>query len=380
MANIVLKDANGDRKIYSGVSTLKVKNEAGDSVEFKEKPRDYGKYVVRVIDYDGSILKEEWLNKGDVFVMPDEPTHDRLTFQEWVAPVDITDNTVTVGESDIIMGAIYTTKSGLSEFDITLTKVTGLNVTLNMNGTKDWGDGTSDTATSHTYADYGDYTITCDGTTMNASSSTGLFGQGSSVSTYNNSLINARLCSVQSINSYTFRGCRNLESLACSTDIKSFGYDSFTATRIRGFVCPNTITSIGDRAFESNALLSNLVLPNSNFSLGGSFLAQTFVEFLSIPENIRSLSSSGAFSDTKIRRITFPKTITSLGSFGSNPSYWREINFSLLETIPTLTSSMSNLNQLCKIYVPDLLYNQWIVATNWTSLANYIYKSSEMEV
>jgi hypothetical protein len=66
--------------------------------------------------------------------------------------------------------------SRLSEFDISGT----FTVTLNMDGTKDWGDGTSDTSTTHTYASAGDYTITCDGSTMTTSSSSGLFGQSSS--------------------------------------------------------------------------------------------------------------------------------------------------------------------------------------------------------
>ena len=35
-----------------------------------------------------------------------------------------------------------------------------------MAGTKNWGDGTSDATTSHTYSAIGDYTITCDGTTI----------------------------------------------------------------------------------------------------------------------------------------------------------------------------------------------------------------------
>ena len=96
-----------------------------------------GKYLVQVIDYDGTVLKSAKLNTGDTFTLPDTPTgRPRLTFQEWSSPVAITNNTITVGDSDITIGATYTTTSGLTEFDITLTEATGLKVTCNMTGTR----------------------------------------------------------------------------------------------------------------------------------------------------------------------------------------------------------------------------------------------------
>ena len=128
-----------------------------------------GQYKVRVIDYDGTIIKEENLNTGDTFTLPDAPIHDRLTFQEWVSTDTITGNTVTVADRDIQIGAIYKTTSGNTEFDIVLTKVTGLTVNLqNLTGMTsiNWGDGTTDSSLSHTYNDYGAYTIEVAGVTV----------------------------------------------------------------------------------------------------------------------------------------------------------------------------------------------------------------------
>ena len=165
-----------------------------------------GKYCIKVIDYDGTILKEDWLNTGDVFTLPNSPTnHERLTFQEWSSPVEITNNTITVGNSDITIGAVYKTASGLTEFDIELTKATGLDVVCNMEGNKDWGDGTTDSATTHTYTNYGRYMITCDGTSLptGTSSSSGMFS--SSSTEYNNYYIEVRLSElITSISDYVF--------------------------------------------------------------------------------------------------------------------------------------------------------------------------------
>ena len=122
-----------------------------------------GEYFVKVIDYDGTILKEAHLDTGDKFTLPNPPSHNGLVFQEWSCSQEIVDNTITITDNNVMVGAVYTTASGLSEFDIELTKVTGLDVTLNMNGTKDWGDGTSDNLNTHTYTNYGKYMINYSG-------------------------------------------------------------------------------------------------------------------------------------------------------------------------------------------------------------------------
>ena len=125
-----------------------------------------GNYTVKVIDYDGTVLMEKKGNTGDVIELPEAPTHDRLVFQKWSASRTVTDNKVTIGNDNVMVGATYTTASGQNEFDITVTKATGLTVTFNGSGVKDWGDGISDSETSHTYTAYGNYMIKWPGSSI----------------------------------------------------------------------------------------------------------------------------------------------------------------------------------------------------------------------
>ena len=55
-------------------------------------------------------------------------------------------------------------------------------------------------------------------------------------------------------------------------------------------------------------------------------------------------------------------------------------DFSQATAVPTLsnTSAFHAINKICKIVVPDNLYDQWIAATNWSTYADYIYKASEV--
>ena len=75
-------------------------------------------FLVQVIDYDGTVLKSERLEEGEGFTLPSQPSHTGLVFDGWSSPITITNNTVTVTNSDITIGPMFHTSSGLSEFDI----------------------------------------------------------------------------------------------------------------------------------------------------------------------------------------------------------------------------------------------------------------------
>lgn len=121
---------------------------------------------VNFYDYDGTLIdsytKDKFLTLTE---MPENSTHEGLIAQGW--NWDLIDAKNYVEEYGMLdIGQMYTTASGLCEFDIELTEKTGLNFTLWMDGTKNWGDGIIDTEKRHNYSSYGKYTITCDGTVM----------------------------------------------------------------------------------------------------------------------------------------------------------------------------------------------------------------------
>ena len=300
-----------------------------------------GDYTVKVIDYDGTVLLETKGNTGDVITLPTAPTHDKLVFQEWSASVSVTNNTVTIEDNDVMVGAVYKTASGQSEFDITLTKVTGLSVTLNMDdadASKEWGDGTSSTYlyTRHDYTAYGNYTIKCNGKEISTSNSAGIVGQSSS--TYNYYLTNTRLGRVTSIGDYAFQYCYSLPSISIPNSVTSIGNGAFYyCYSLTSISIPNSVTSIGTRAFQYCYSLTGLSIPNS---------------------------------------------VTSIGTYAFNNCYSiTKYDFSQHTSVPTLsnTNAFSKINGICKIIVPDSLYDSWIAATNWSTYADYIYKVSEVQ-
>ena len=359
------------------------KNKVVDVAEYAEVGGETtGAYTVKVIDYDGTVLLEQKGNAGDVIELPTAPTHDRLVFQEWSASVAVSNNKVTIADNDIMVGAVYTTTSGKNEFDITLTKVTGLSVTLNMDGTKDWGDGTSDTETTHTYTAYGDYTILCDGTKMTTSSSAGLFGQSSGAN--NDYCTRLIFAGVTSIGSYACYKCYSLTSITIPNSVTSIGDYAFRSCRsLTSITIPSSVTSIRDYACFNCCSLTDITIPNGVTSIGASAFKDCYsLTNITIPNSVTSIESDAFSGCRSLTSITIPSSVRSIRGYAFGFCYsLTRCDFSRHTSVPTLvnTGTFANINAICKIIVPDNLYDRWIAASNWSTYADYIYKASEVQ-
>lgn len=362
-----------------------------------------GDYAVKVIEYDGTVLLETKGKTGDIITLPTAPTHDKLVFQEWSASVAVTNNTVTIEDNDVMVGAIYKTASGESEFDINLTAVTGLSVTLKMDGTKEWGDGTSDTATTHTYAAYGEYTIKCDGTTMNTSNNSGLFGQSNSAINYY--CVRARLANVTTLGNFAFSNCYSLINITLPTGITNISQALFSNCRsLKSLVIPSSVTSIGTQAFMFCQVLTSLVIPSGVTGIGTqSFLSCYSLTNISLPKgatsiggfancyalpkiilpsSLLSINSQGLAYCNSLTSLIIPSSVRSIGAQAFQRCYSiTKYDFSQHTSVPTLSdaNAFQYINGICKIIVPDSLANEWVAATNWSTYADYIYKASEVQ-
>lgn len=307
-----------------------------------------GQYLVKVVDYDGTVIKQDHLDTGSTFELPDAPTHDRLTFQSWVAPLQITNNSITVGKSDVTIGATYTTKSGLNEIGVEINAITGL--TISIRGTRgseiDWGDNTtsiiSSSSIDHTYNEYGTYIIKSNGIINAFDSVTTQFANIAS-SMYQNFAVSSYVDAITVPNDFTGSMLTNFGGFSVNTFVFSPSWA----------LSPNTRTAY----FVNATNLENLILP-----YGATVLAKPLTT-----------------KEYSLEKVTFPSTITSLYLFQNDTTTDKPDNFSLIElnftehtSVPTLSASCEFRNPRLKIRVPKLLENDWKTATNWSAMADYI--------
>jgi len=306
-----------------------------------------GDFWVKVIDYDGTVLLEKRGNNGDSFDLPAAPSHEGLVFQEWSASQAITDNKITIADNNVMVGAVYTTASGQNEFDITLTKVTGLSVTLNMDGTKDWGDGTSDTETTHTYTTYGDYTIKCDGTTMTTSEDSGLFGQ--STNTLNYYCVTARLANITEIGAYAFGFSWSLATVTLSNKITDIGSHTFSFCRIlTHIIIPNSVTTGSLYAFQGCDRLTSVSLGMGISRIGtNAFWQCRALTNIAISKNITEIQTYAFMECIALSEIVIHNNVKSLygSAFGDCKSL-TSVTIPCNVIGPSVFSSCSNLTNV----------------------------------
>lgn len=350
----------------------------GNSTDIGEVGDD--ECVITVIDYDGSIIKKSKVKHGSVYILPDAPEHDRLVFDGWSSPVEITNNTIAVDNFDFTIGIIYHTASGATELDIELTPETGLSLSFRGNAyisgytSIDWGDGTANTSLSHTYESYGNYTIKIYGATV-------LSGGSSSYNIFGSATANQRYCvrkafianTVTNIAIGAFKGFYNLQCVTIPNSVTSIGDYAFgsiyTETTI---IIPNSVTKLGI-AFNYCVGLNTIILPYSITALKGStfYQASLVKNDLVIPKGITVLNA-GAFTNcTAVKKVIVLGDITSIsGNAFQNFYSCEEYDFTRCTRVPSFNNTPIGKCGIQKIKVPASLYDAWVAS--WSTYANYI--------
>lgn len=398
-----------------------------------------GDYHIRVIDsYNNNVIDEKWLNTGDIYTLPSPTTHDDVIFDSWECAVPINDGTIVVTNHDIIISNTYLTKSNKSEFKIKITKEIIQNIenggylfTLNLDGVKDWGDGTINSETSHTYTQYGEYVISCDGQTMTTTNASGIFGQSSSSKNY--TCIDVKITNITRITDYAFQYCCVLQRVLLPQGIQYINDYAFAyCYRLKNIVVPKSALTLSASALYNCSSLEWCVLAYGLTTISGAFNGCTFLEYIEFPDTCKTLYSSTFSNCYRLIKIKLPNQISNVGTncfsacsalngvlefkhdtkISEISSYafsgckniekiifntpkieyirayafrycynLKEIEFSNIESVPALasTNAFTGTEQKdYKIIVPDALYDTWKSSTNWSSLANNIYKKSEV--
>lgn len=344
-----------------------------------------GVYVVTVIDFDGSIIKTQELSSGERFILPDAPEHDRLVFDGWVsAAFDIVDNTITVENFNVTVGAIYHTVSGATEIDIELNAVTGLSVyfqSLALTGMTsiDWGDGTVDKNYSHTYSSYGEYTIKIYGLTE-IGHVTSSYGCIITETSGKPKLSIKRIFiakTVTKLNGYSFRELRGLEVVTIPNSVTNIGAYTFYGIYFGNLtvILPSSVTTLGSDAFAYCYCLENVILSKNITTVANAFYQdRKLCSELIIPKEI-TVIPAGMANGCSFERVIVLGAITAINNNSFSGNYnCKEYDFSRCTSVPTLasTSIFNALTPRTKIKVPASLYDSWKTASNWSTYANYI--------
>lgn len=208
---------------------------------------------------------------------------------------------------------------------------------------------------------------------------------------------------IATIGSDAFNDCRSLKAIVLPKGLTSIGNNGFRySSSLKYPVFPASLTSIGQYAFDSTNNLTRLVFPINITTLSYHIASSAYaLNCLQIPEGVTSLGGENFTVTNCLKRVKLPSTVTSIGNtafwssqinaiimppaltatiqsntFASN-SQLRLIDFSSATAVAPTSNAYGGVSNECKIVVPDSLYDDWIVASNWSNYASKIVKASE---
>lgn len=385
-------------------------------------------YMVRFIDYDGTVLKTVYCYTGESATPPSAPTHDGKIFDGW----NYNSAQLSNITHDLDVGAMYKTADGKTELRISITTALSPKLYLNKSDssemTIDWGDGFSEVLTvsgafnkTRTYAKAGYYSIKI---WISSGSGTYVLGNGTvNTPVSDGKIIEAYIGdNVTGLAAYAFGQRYNIAVISLPSAITTIGNGAFTDCNVLTYITiPTLVTYLGESMFTNNYALSKVSIPNGvtniwtglftscgalrkivlpdalqiiqsyTFSSCGSlekvvakgalrietyaFQYCTSLTKIEITEGINTLQSYAFQYCKALTSVTIPSTVTVIGDYVfTNCNACREIILRPTNP-PTLGLgfiSTTLVFPVFKIKVPAASLSAYQAATNWSTYRNYM--------
>ncbi|MCL2086426.1 MAG: leucine-rich repeat protein [Oscillospiraceae bacterium] len=175
--------------------------------------------------------------------------------------------------------------------------------------------------------------------------------------------------SVTSIGDFAFEECRGLISVTLGNSVESIGDYAFYRLELTEIIIPDSVITIGERAFSFCTELTEIIIPNRVTSIGErAFSSCTGLTSVTIGNNVERIDR-GTFSNcTGLTEIIIPDSVISIGNSAfSNCTGLTEI------IIPDSVTSIgnmafSNCTGLTEITIPDSV----------TSIGDYAFSGTPL--
>ena len=111
--------------------------------------------------------------------------------------------------------------------------------------------------------------------------------------------------SLETIGFRAFGDCKSLSSITFPNSLKTIGDCAFIGSAFSSITFPNSLTSIGGEAFAVCTSLSSITFPNSLTTIGNhAFSKCSTLTSVTIPKNVTNIGT-GVFYNTNLKTVIF---------------------------------------------------------------------------
>ena len=216
--------------------------------------------------------------------------------------------------------------------------------------------------------------------------------------------------SVTTIEEGAFNGCESLTSISVSGGNTTYDshsncnaiIETATNTLIAGCkntVIPNSVTTIGSRAFSSCSSLTSIEIPSSVTTIGveafygcdgltsieipgsvttieqGAFGSCSSLASIEIPGSVTTIGSSAFYNCSSLASIEIPSSVTTIGEYAF---YWCFGLTSITSHIPAEKlfapgiGAFDDVNKYCTLYVPYGAKETYAATEGWNVFKNIV--------
>ena len=161
--------------------------------------------------------------------------------------------------------------------------------------------------------------------------------------------------SVTSIGDSAFENCLSLQSVTIPESVTSIGDRAFRSCwSLQSVTIPDSVMSIGDHAFYGCESLQSVTIPDSVTSIGRNvFRGCKSLQSVTIPESVTSIGDGAFYDCESLQSVTITDSVTSIG----DSAFWRCSSLQSV-TIPASVTSIGDsafedCSSLQSVTIPD---------------------------